>query len=89
VDNFAVNQTLTGDLAAVDSGQIFRLNFDTAPGDINKDTIVDLANAVLPLQLLSPKGIVPAWARKSDVSGDLKIGTQETLFVLQNVSALR
>jgi len=57
-------------------------------GDINGDGVVDLADAMLVLQILDgmdPVG-VHSWA---DVNNDGKIGLEEVVYILQEVSGLR
>ncbi len=57
-------------------------------GDVNEDWIVDLADAILALQLtvnISPQTI----NINSDVNGDVKIGIHEVLYILQKVSDSR
>jgi hypothetical protein len=58
-------------------------------GDVNDSRAVDLADAILAMQVLS--GINPPEAvyRQADVNGDRKIGTDDALFVLQSAAQLR
>ena len=57
-------------------------------GDINDSGIVDLADAILALQV--PAGLSPDGVHLSaDVNGDGKIGLEEVIYVLQKVSGLR
>ena len=58
------------------------------PGDINGDQIVNLADAILGLQILAM--ITPHEInRGADVNGDAKIGLPEVLYVLQHVAGVR
>lgn len=60
-------------------------------GDINKDGSVNLADAILALQVASgmtPTGIRTDYAAV-DVNGDNKIGLQELIYILQYVAGLR
>ena len=59
------------------------------PGDVNLSNKVDIADAILAMQLLSrmtPAGTV---SRKADADGDGKIGLAEVLYVLQKAAGLR
>lgn len=62
-------------------------------GDINDDKSVDLADAVLALQVCAdtnPSGIVsPDASSDSDVNHDGKIGLEELIYILQEISGLR
>jgi hypothetical protein len=60
-----------------------------SPGDVNHDGAVDLADAVLTLQILT--GIVPAQPvfKDADVNQNGKIGIEEAIFVLQHVAGIR
>jgi hypothetical protein len=60
-----------------------------APGDVNGDNIVDLADAVLALQISA--GINPAQNINivADVNGDVKIGSQEVIFIVETLSGIR
>jgi len=58
-------------------------------GDLNGDGSVDVADAILVLQLMSdmkPSGIAGVDA---DVNGDGKIGLQEVIYILQKAAGLR
>ena len=58
-------------------------------GDVNGDGGVDLADAILALQVISglnPGGIDPDYATSgADVNGDCKIGWEEVVYILQRV----
>jgi hypothetical protein len=58
-------------------------------GDINDSRSVDLADAILAMQLLS--GVVTAETayRQADVNGDRRIGTDDALYVLQSLAGIR
>lgn len=66
---------------------------DSAKGALNGDGEVNLADAILSLQVLSgnsPAGIRSDYVSSgADVNGDNKIGLEEILFILQKVSSLR
>jgi hypothetical protein len=58
-------------------------------GDVNGDGSVDLADAVLALQItvgLEPSGDVRLDA---DVNGDGEIGLEEVVYVIQSIAGLR
>jgi len=57
-------------------------------GDINGDTVVDLANAILALQLLANKPLTGVQLG-ADVNGDGRIGLPEVSYILQSLSGLR
>jgi alpha-tubulin suppressor-like RCC1 family protein len=59
------------------------------PGDLNMDTKIDLKDAILSLQVLAD--LVPSETvyPVSEVSGDAKIGLEETVYILQMLSGLR
>ena len=58
-------------------------------GDVNDDSSVDLADAILALQVMA--GIEPSATahKEADVNGDNKIGIEEVIYILQKVSELR
>jgi hypothetical protein len=57
-------------------------------GDVSGDGNVDLADAVLTLQILSATGTSTGFAT-GDVSGDNAIGIEEGIWILQDVAGLR
>jgi beta-lactam-binding protein with PASTA domain len=58
-------------------------------GDVNKDAKIDLADAIISLQVVSGiEPITPVY-KTGDVNGDGKIGLEEAVFILQKVSGLR
>jgi hypothetical protein len=60
------------------------------PGDINNDKVVNLADAILGLQIVS--GISTSGktiARGADVNGDKKVGLPEVIYILQKVGGIR
>ena len=58
-------------------------------GDVNGDGNVDLADAILALQVMA--GIEPSATvyQEADVNGDNKIGMEEVVYIIQKVSGLR
>ena len=58
-------------------------------GDIDASGSVNLADAILTLQLINGQEPVPAPAKKSDANADQKIGMEEAIYILQNISRLR
>jgi hypothetical protein len=81
IDNYSVDHLYPGE----------RSSFSTllVLGDVNGDLVVDLADALLVLQILV--GITPTQDINlyADVNGDGKIGTEELIYILQEVSDLR
>ncbi|MDA3833613.1 MAG: dockerin type I repeat-containing protein [Spirochaetales bacterium] len=66
----------------------FEVYYDTKNGDINYDKEVDLADAILALQVMA--GMNPAGVYAgADVNGDGKIGLAEVIYALQCVAGLR
>jgi hypothetical protein len=62
-------------------------------GDLNGDTYVDLADAILAIQVMTVQS--PAAVRNDyrtsgiDVNGDGRIGLQEAIYILQKVAGMR
>ena len=58
-------------------------------GDLNFDKQVSLSDAILALQLTA--ALVPPQPvyKEADIRGDSKIGLEEAIFVLQDLSGLR
>ena len=58
-------------------------------GDINADGDINLADAILALQVAT--GIEPSATvyKEADVNGDGKIGIEEVIYILQKVSKVR
>lgn len=59
------------------------------PGDLNLSSDVDIADAILAVQLLS--GMTPAGtvSKHADADGDGKIGLPEVIYILQKAAGLR
>ncbi len=59
------------------------------PGDINDDKTIDLKDAIISLQIIS--GIIPneIFNKASEVDGNNKIGLEEVICILQNISGLK
>lgn len=55
-------------------------------GDINDDRKVDLADAILALQVLANLSRAGEVTQSGDVNGDNKIGLQEAIYALQEIS---
>jgi hypothetical protein len=72
---------------------VVNVNWVDAKGDIDKNGFVDLADAIIGLQVLS--GMNPIAVRSdytssnADVNGDSKVGLEEVVYVLQKVAGLR
>jgi hypothetical protein len=63
--------------------------YPVTPGDLDGDKDIDLADAVLALQVLA--GIEPSSSlhKGADVDGNRKIGMEEVVYILQTVSGMR
>jgi hypothetical protein len=61
----------------------------TEQGDVNKDGSIDLADAIISLQVVSGIQTITPVYKTGDVNGDGKIGLEEAIFVLQKISGLR
>jgi hypothetical protein len=59
------------------------------PGDLNNDRVVDLADAILGLQITGGIKPVVAVLIEADVNGDNKIGIEEVIYILQFIAGLR
>lgn len=61
----------------------------TFPGDLNHDGKVNLADAVLALQIMA--GIVPASPvfLDADVNGDRRIGMEEVIYIFDRILGRR
>jgi C1A family cysteine protease len=68
---------------------IIQVSDKVIPGDINSSQTVDLADAIMALQLCS--GMTPSSTvdLRADVSGDGKIGLEEGVYILQKCVDLR
>lgn len=62
---------------------------DVLTGDINDSRIVDLADAILAMQVVAGVNPPETVYRQADVNGDRKIGTDDALYVLQSVAQMR
>jgi hypothetical protein len=61
---------------------------ETAPGDVNVDGNVDLADAVIALKIVAGMETTDGYAQ-ADTSGDGRIGIEEVVYILQKVAGLR
>ena len=66
----------------------FELNPAVAKGSIDGDSIIDLADAILALQVLAGMEPSPVF-KEADVNEDGKIGLEEVIYILQEVGDLR
>jgi subtilisin family serine protease len=58
-------------------------------GDVNGDSIIDLADAILCLKMMSGKASASEIYTEADVNGDGKIGLAEVLYILQKAAGAR
>jgi len=63
--------------------------FSIQKGDTNGDRYVDLADAILALQVIARIEPSTTIHNEADVNGDNKIGIEEVVYVLQKISELR
>jgi hypothetical protein len=70
---------------AVDLGE---LSPNCAPGDVNYDQKVDLADALLSLQVISDSNTDQTVYKAGDINGDGIVGTAEVIYVLQSIGGL-
>jgi hypothetical protein len=66
--------------------------YDITPvmkGDVNGNRAVDLADAILAMQVLSRVKPAQLIYKEADVNGDAKIGLQEVIYILQKVAGMR
>jgi hypothetical protein len=85
VRGYAVNESGTG----YGEVNIFGTNDNILRGDVNHSGSVELADAVLTLQILS--GVIPAQPvfKDADVNGDGMLGLPEVLYILQTIAGRR
>jgi mucin-19 len=76
------------DSGALFSTRVFSLTINLR-GDINDDGHVDLADAVMAMQVLS--GMIPAAPvhQSGDINNDSQVGLPEAVYVLQKVAGMR
>ncbi|MCE5262102.1 MAG: chitobiase/beta-hexosaminidase C-terminal domain-containing protein [Deltaproteobacteria bacterium] len=78
-------QDLAGNQEAVRSAA-YRI---ALPGDVNLSSKVDIADAILAVQLLSRMSPAGTVSYKADADGDGKIGLPDVLYILQKAAGLR
>ena len=86
-----------GDLDGDTFGNLFEFLAGTDPddsnskplrGDINLDGAVDLADVISALQVLTGTEPISRVYKEMDVNGDGRIGLEEVIFLLQELSTL-
>ena len=65
------------------------ITFTSPKGDVNGDELIDLTDAVTALQVMSKIGPLPALNKGADVNGDVKVGMEEIIYILQELSEVR
>lgn len=79
----------------VSAGEATVMNIAVKPsvnedkGDLNSDGSVDLADAIIALQVLSRMTPVQTVNKAADVDGDGKIGMADVIYILQKVAEVR
>jgi hypothetical protein len=58
-------------------------------GDLNRDGIVALSDAIMALQVISNIKLARAVDTTADVNGDGAVGTAEIIYILQRIAELR
>ncbi len=58
-------------------------------GDINGDHVINIADAIIYLQIVSNQTLTPAAYLDADINKDGVIGAEELLFIIQKVAGLR
>ena len=58
-------------------------------GDVNSDGAVNLADAIMALQVISRMITAQTVNKVADVNGDDKIGMAEVLYIMQNIAGMR
>jgi hypothetical protein len=76
-------------IAIIDVSRFLRPLIAGTPGDLNHSERVDLADAVLALQVLAGRTPLEPVFTDADVDGDGRIGWAEVLFILQRAAGLR
>jgi hypothetical protein len=85
-------ESFTDTVAITEAGTVTK-NITMAPwdysGDIDGDLDVDLADAILALQVMA--GIQPSTTvhTEADVNNDNKIGLEEAVYIMQRVAGFR
>jgi hypothetical protein len=59
------------------------------PGDLDGSGHVDIADAILALQVTAKRPLAITPHLENDVNGDRKIGLAEVIFILQKVAEVR
>ena len=70
-----------------DSERICTIITNPSCGNLNGDTFLDLADAIIALRVSA--GINVSLSLSGDVNGDGKIGMEEAIYILQSVAGLR
>jgi hypothetical protein len=58
-------------------------------GDVNGDCVVNIADAVSTLRLIAGMDELGPSTKKADVNGDGRVGSEELIWILQEISGLR
>jgi hypothetical protein len=76
-------------IAIIDVSRFLRPLVGGSPGDLDHSETVDLADAVLALQILAGRTPGEPYYTDADVNGDGRIDLVEALFILQKAAGLR
>jgi subtilisin family serine protease len=77
----------------VSGGRVNALNalcsVNALAGDFNYDKALDLADAVLALQIISGEASEKAVCKEAEVNSDGRIGLEEIIYILQVIAGLK
>lgn len=71
------------------NGDIGAYELFSQKGNLNRDTVVDLEDAIIGLQVITGREITVLYEPWMDVNIDGKIGLEEVLYILQEEAVMR